>query len=391
MATLKELQEVINASGIEETIARGIMERIAAGIPELTDFSPGSPQVVIGEANAWGSAMSLFYAQRLPEAMEEWIIRGLYGATEKPAQPARASLLLTFSSAAPAGGRTLRAGLGFQSQSGLTFSLTEDYTYPEGAVGDEQSGGGYLYLVPVVCDTPGAAGNVGVGGITTPTSSVPDLLSATNPEPAYGGEDAETYQQLRTRIFRAPVDHLLISQPNYEQAVKDEIGGGQIYVISPQLPDGATADPNWEAGKVRLAIVYPDGTPLSNSPTLKSSLESRSPLAPVEFVEPTIHDINVDVSVTFENTATDAATLDVQLKQAINKYLDPADWEYWGEIPNKVWRSELIAVLQGVYGVIGVTLNQPSSDVDLRPGGWSVDSPYAAPRLGTWTASYTGV
>jgi len=390
MATLKELQETVNATNVEETIAEEIVSRIAQGVPELTDFSPGAPHIVIAEAVAWGSALNLYYAQRIPEAIEEWILRSLFGASELPAQPAQANLVLTFSTPAPSGGRVIPAGTGFKSTSNLSFVTTSDYTFPAGTYGNEMVNGSYLYQVPVVCVTAGAIGNVGAGAINATTQSIVDLVSVTNPEPAYGGVDAETYDQMRTRIFSQPADNVLVSQQDYENVVTQELGGGAVYVISPQLPDSAgTPDPNWQPGKVRLAIIYPDGTPLTASPTLEATLESKSPLAPVEFVAPTIVSVNIDLSVIFDPSIKDQVTIATDVEQAVRGYLDPVNWEYWGQIPNKVWRSEVIAVIQNISGVVSVSLNQPTTDVDLRPLGWTTDSPYAAPQVGTYNATFT--
>lgn len=373
MATLQDL-EALNTDSIEALISQGIMQRISLGLPELTDFSPSAPQVVIGEAVAWGAALLLYYAMRQPEAVEEWVLRQLYGASESPATPATANVVLTFSTPAPPGGRTIPAGTLFTG-GGFTWTSISAYTYPTGALGNEQSGGIYLYQIPLRCVSTGAKTNVATGIINAPQGTIAQLVSVTNPEPAAGGTDIESYADMRLRYLRAPLDTLLVSDYDYERYIQEYLGGGLVYLVTPRLPDGSS-DPSWSPGYVKLAILYPDGTPLSNNPTLRSLLESKSPGGIVSFLAPTVSPVHVSATLNYDAAQTDATTLTNAATAALQAFLRPQGWKYWGQLPNKVWRSDLIATLQALPGVLGVTLTSPSNDVDLS-------LPYAVPRPGT--------
>lgn len=377
--TLKNL----DTEGMEREAARIILERIAQNLPQLTDYSPGSPHVVIAEAVAWAQALGLYHIARLPEILEEYVVRVLYGGQEAPATPSRTTLVLTFSTPAPSSGRTIPPNTAFVGPGGLVFITTAPYTYPAGTYGNETSGGGYVYQVPVVCSSTGAATNVPANTITRPQTAIAGLISVTNPNPATGGRDAETYDEMKARLLKSPPDAKLITQGDYEEFVRYYYGGGRVYVIGPKFPDFATDDPNWLAGYVSLAVLLPDGTPLNDDPILRAILTTNSPMGIPRFVAPTIQTVNISGTV-YYRSSQDLTPIQTEVNAALQNLLSPLSWADWGKWPNTLYPSQIVAAIQGVAGVEGVSLTAPT-------GGIALPTPYSATQLGTVSLTYQGV
>ena len=380
---LYETLKNLDTEGLEVEAARIILEKIAQDLPSLTDYSPGSPHVVIAEAVAWAQALSLYHIARLPEILEEYVVRVLYGGQEAPATPSRTTLVLTFSTPAPSGGRVIPANTAFAGPGGLIFVNPAPYTYPAESYGNEMSGGSYLYQIPVVCTTAGARTNVPANTITRPQTAIPGLVSVTNPLPATGGRDAETYEEMRNRLLRTPPDSKLVTQGDYEEFVRYYYGGGRVYVIGPKFPDFTTNDPNWQAGYVSLAVMLPDGTPLSDDPILKAVLLSVSPMGIPRFVQPTVQTINVSGTIYYSLQA-DLTQVRAQVEQTLRSLLSPLSWGGWGRWPNDLYRSQIEGALHAVEGVVGVNLTSPGVKTSLP-------TPYSAPTLGTISLTYQGV
>lgn len=376
LTTLKNL----NTEGIEADVARIILEKIAQRIPELTDYSPSSPHVVIAEAVAWASALSLYYSLRFPEVVEEYIVRELFGGQERPAIPAQVSVVMRFSTPAPSGGRTIPAGTRLTA-GGVQWVLQADYVYPAGTYGNETSGGSYLYLVPLTCLTPGSRGNIPAN---TPwsgvTPTIPGLQEVFNPLPAIGGKDAETYEELRDRHLKAPVDNKLITPDDYRRFLTQYLGGGRVYVVTPKYPDWQTDDPNWAPGYVTIALILPDGRAFTGDPVLQGLLQIMSPMAIPRFIAPTITTVNVTAQLVSDRSRP-SADLIADGRKALTDLINPLTWPYWGRYPNILYVSQIVAALQSIPGVRGVTVSSPSSNLAL--GGGTSGRPYAAPKLGT--------
>ncbi|BDX35565.1 phage baseplate protein [Thermus phage MN1] len=380
---LYETLKSLDTEGLEVEAARIILEKIAQDLPSLTDYSPGSPHVVIAEAVAWAQALGLYHIARLPEILEEYIVRVLYGGQEAPATPSRTTLVLTFSTPAPSSGRSIAANTAFVGPGGLVFITTAPYNYPAGTYGNETSGGEYVYQVPVVCTTAGAHTNVPANTITRPQTAIPGLVAVTNPHPATGGKDAETYEEMRDRLLRNPPDSKLITQGDYEEFIRYYYGGGRVYVIGPTFPDFATSDPNWQAGYVSLAVILPDGTPLSDDLVLKTVLLSVSPMGIPRFVAPTITTVDVSGTVYYSLSA-DLTKVQEGVNAALQSLISPLTWEGWGRWPNDLYPSQVEAAIHGVDGVVGVSLSSPNAKISLP-------TPYSAPILGTVSLAYEGV
>lgn len=349
-----------NNAGLEEEISQGIVAKIADTMPELTDHSPGSPHVVMAEALAWGSALLLYYVAQQPQLFEDWLLTHLYQIQKRPATNATAGLVLTFSTAAPPGGRTVLAGTKFTG-GGSTWTTLESFTYPESTIGNEtqltQAGTIYNAVLPVNCDLPGSVYNTAANTITQVTQVTPGLISVTNPLPATGGNDLETDAAVRARYFATRSEQdLLVTHLDFERAASTFLGpNSRVQVVTPPPTPGF----------VHLSALYPDGTPLVSHDAMQSELNRRSPMAPIRYVPPLIVDVTVSATVNYDPNATTAAVVQATATSLIRGYVHPTYWPKWGNSVNTLYVSDLIAKLQNLSGVLSVTLTSPAADVPL--------------------------
>jgi uncharacterized phage protein gp47/JayE len=82
----------------------------------------------------------------------------------------------------------------FQTSEGVVFSTDAEILIP---AGDPASTFGTVLASAVV---PGVSGIVAAGTITTPVYTISGIESSDNPAPSYGGEDAETDTEYRSRL-----------------------------------------------------------------------------------------------------------------------------------------------------------------------------------------------
>lgn len=349
-----------NNAGLEEEISQGIIRKIAQGMPELTDHSPGSPHVVMAEGLAWGSSLLLYYVAQQPQLFEEWMLRHLYHTVARPATNAQASLQLAFSTPAPTGGRTVTAGTRFKG-GGSDWTVLESFTFPEGSYGNEthltEVGLVWNFLIPVACNSSGARYNTAANTISTVTQLTSGLVSVTNPAAAYGGKDEESYADMRQRYFNSRIEEdLLVTHIDFEAATSRFLGpNSRVYVVTPPPTPGF----------VHISALYPDGTPLVAHNELQIHLNSRSPMAPVRYVPPAVIGVAVNVTLKYDPNAASPGALQTQANDLIQGFINPVFWPRWGSTENTLYRSELIARLQALSGVLSVTLVSPAADVLL--------------------------
>lgn len=89
-------------------------------------------------------------------------------------------------------GVAIPEGSAFGTDDGVAFRTVSDVVFPQGSLGP--------YMVVASAERTGPGGNVAAGTITRVLSALPDTtVTVTNPEPAAGGTDAETDDELRAR------------------------------------------------------------------------------------------------------------------------------------------------------------------------------------------------
>jgi hypothetical protein len=228
----------------------------------LNDFSAGNPLAVLLEGQAFSQGEFLFWANQLPnKILIEWIGPFL-GAMRRLGTPAIALVKLSIS---PRNSDLLvPAGSVFTSNSRLSGGQSFEYvssfnvTIPAGKTEVE---------ISVYSKYVGNAYNVPANSITSP----PDLGEAsavvTNPEPAVGGSDVETYTQVQERFFSLIRRRNPVSQADWENFFIDLFGIGTLTSVQPNRSSkfgyNYLADYTKPNGQVSFFVLGPNGTELT--------------------------------------------------------------------------------------------------------------------------------
>ena len=230
----------------------------------LNDFSSGNPLAALLEGQAFAQGEFLFYANQLPQSiLIEWLGPFL-GAMRRLGTPAIARLQIAIPPVDTV--TTVPAGTAFITDSDLTggeqftFILDTDVTIAAGesvvfATASSQYVGS-LYNAPANSITGTSAINI-------------NGLTATNPQPASGGSDVETYQEVQERFFTLIRRRNPVSAEDWQNFFIDFYGVGTQTSVQPNRPNQGTYNyltdyllPN---GQVSFFVLGPDGIELNQS------------------------------------------------------------------------------------------------------------------------------
>ena len=162
----------------------------------LNDFSSGNPLAALLEGQVFAQGEFLFWLNQLPQKLLlEWIGPFL-GAMRRLGTASIARLVLTIpASDVPV---TVPSGSTFTTDPNITggevfnFVTAEAHTFPPGET---------VLYVPVYSEFVGTIYNVPANSIVGSSAINVEGLSANNPQPATGGSDVETYQEVQERFF----------------------------------------------------------------------------------------------------------------------------------------------------------------------------------------------
>ena len=230
----------------------------------LNDFSSGNPLAALLEGSAFAYGEFLFWANQLPQSiLIEWLGPFL-GAMRRLGTPAVARLLLTVPPSDVV--TTVPAGTAFTSNANLTGG--ESYTY----ITDQEvtiPAGESQVFATVASQYVGSVYNVAAGTITGASAINVDGLTATNPQPAVGGSDVETYQEVQERFFTLIRRPNPVSAEDWQNFFIDFYGAGTITSVQPNRPNQGTYNyltdylkPN---GQVSFFVLGPDGVELTQT------------------------------------------------------------------------------------------------------------------------------
>lgn len=189
-----------------------MVARIVARTEGLTDVEPGSNLRQIVGAFARGLEIGSFNTAQLLQLFSIYAAQGAdldaraqdylpVGISRSGASRATGtvrwlrSVSTTASVSIPAGTRFARAG----TNPPISYVTTAPGWIPAGgtqSVRTDGPGGD----IPARAETPGTAGNTGIGTTTVTLSTLAGINSVTNPTPFTGGADLETDDQFRARI-----------------------------------------------------------------------------------------------------------------------------------------------------------------------------------------------
>ncbi len=230
----------------------------------LNDFSAGNPLAALLEGQAFAQGEFLFWANQLPQSiLIEWLGPFL-GAMRRLGTPAVARLLATV----PASDSitTIPAGTAFTTDPNLTGG--EVFTFVNDTEVSIPPGESTAY-VTVASQYVGAVYNSPVNSITGVSAVNVDGLTVTNPQPATGGSDVETYQEVQERFFTLIRRRNPVSSEDWQDFFIDFYGIGTQTSVQPNRPNQGTYNyqtdylqPN---GQVSFFVLGPDGVELTQT------------------------------------------------------------------------------------------------------------------------------
>ena len=230
----------------------------------LNDFSAGNPLAALLEGQAFAQGEFLFWANQLPQSiLIEWLGPFL-GAMRRLGTPAVARLTLTVPPSNTV--TTIPAGTAFTTNANLTGG--ESFTFITDAEVSIPAGESVAYTT-VASQYVGAVYNSPANSITGTSAINVNGLTATNVQPASGGSDVETYQEVQERFFTLIRRRNPVSAEDWQDFFTDFYGIGTQTSVQPNRPNQGTYNyvtdylkPN---GQVSFFVLGPDGVELNKS------------------------------------------------------------------------------------------------------------------------------
>ena len=228
----------------------------------LNDFSSGNPLAALLEGQVFAQGELLFWLNQLPDKiLLEWIGPFL-GAMRRLGTAATARLVLTIP---PSNfSVTIPTGSSFTTDPNITGGQTYSYTTIEDHV---FSPGETVLYVPVYSNYVGSIYNVPAKSITGSSAINVNGLTAINPEPATGGSDVETYQEVQERFFTLIRRKNPVSSQDWQDFFIDLYGTGTLTSVKPNR--GSEYSYNYltdyllPTGQTSFFVLGPDGVELT--------------------------------------------------------------------------------------------------------------------------------
>ena len=230
----------------------------------LNDFSSGNPLAALLEGQAFAQGEFLFWANQLPQSiLIEWLGPFL-GAMRRLGTPAVARLAITVPPSNTV--TTIPAGTAFTTDPDLTGGETFTFvTYTDISI----PAGEEIAYATVSSQYVGAVYNSPANSITGTSAINVDGLTVTNPQPATGGSDVETYQEVQERFFTLIRRRNPVSQEDWQDFFTDFYGVGTQTSVQANRPNQGTynyvTDYKKANGQVSFFVLGPDGVELNQS------------------------------------------------------------------------------------------------------------------------------
>jgi uncharacterized phage protein gp47/JayE len=335
---------VIDPRNEEQLADEALLDAFTLSEGRLNDTTDHNPLAVFARTLSRLGSEILWYANKLPRALAVAYLR-LAGVERSLGQKARVNLTFTLTGAVTST-YTIPAGFEVRPDSTLFVVSGVDLVFTTLSplvITPGNSSGSVL----AECNQTGQFGNVPAGVLTQFSIPYANLAEVRNLEPAYGGSDAETLNQVESRALNAIRRRdTLIVQGDYEQAASDLLGGNGRAIAVPLV--GADGQ-QYQLGSVHVFGVKGDGTLPTESECndVQGRLAALVPLgtsvyfSPVELIQLDVRVIaqfydGYDTNVVFEN-----------MLQALKNFLNPATYAE----TDYVSISDLEFVLRNVLGV----------------------------------------
>jgi len=298
-----------------DDIVRAIQTRmfIESG-GNLNDFTPASPLSAISEGQGFAQAELLYYLNTLPEAVTVQWLRSL-GIQRK--MGSRAVVDVTFYRV-PGYSRpvSVPGGTRIFARGGQVFTTL-----------DQVSITGDSFTVTAQSERWGEVYNVPEGSITRLEKNFLGLDFITNLEPAFGGTDLESIDQMKIRAFELLGRRNLVSREDFRSEVRAVAPEASIVEVMPY--EERFRDDVGNNRGIFIIAGGEDGSPLTTAAqsVLLTSLRDRTPLDVKIFLSPpTILPIEVSVTISWNprETATFTDTLASQVNSVLQDIFTPS-------------------------------------------------------------------
>jgi len=230
----------------------------------LNDFSAGNPLAALLEGQVFAQGEFLFWANQLPQSiLIEWLGPFL-GAMRRLGTPSVARLTVTVPPSDTV--TVIPSGTIFTTDPNLTagelynFVTDTEVSIPPGDT---------VTYVTVASQYVGSIYNAPANSITGTSAINVNGLTVTNTQPAQGGSDVETYQEVQERFFTLIRRRNPVSAEDWQDFFTDFYGVGTQTSVQPNRPNQGTYNyvtdylkPN---GQVSFFVLGPGGVELDKS------------------------------------------------------------------------------------------------------------------------------
>lgn len=301
----------------------------------LNDFTPASPLAAISEGQAFAQAELLYYLNNLPEAFSLQWLRQL-GIQRKLGSK---SIVDVSFYKVPGFQRVLivPSGTRLFADGGQEFITLEEVRITEGE---------FSAIVTCQSDRWGSTYNVGVGQINKIEKNFAGLEFLRNEQPASGGSDIETIDQMKQRAFEVLTRRNLTTGLDFENEVRTLVPTADIVKVLTY--EERNEINSLFSGNVMVCVGDENGKELSNANLsfLIDSIKSRVTIGTnVSFIPPDIIPLDVVVEVYYDPLITTVGTdvLSNQIFQELSNYLNPSNIQLGSEISYQ----DIVRVLYG--------------------------------------------
>jgi len=230
----------------------------------LNDFSAGNPLAALIEGQVFAQGEFLFWADQLPQKiLTEWVGPFL-GAMRRLGTAAVARLVISVNPANTA--TTIPSGTFFTTDPNLTGGEAYSFfTYTDILIPAGES----IAYAPVYSQYVGSVYNVPAFSITGASAINVTGLTVVNPQPATGGSDVETFQEVQERFFTLIRRKNPVSEQDWQDFFIDFYGVGTLTSVQPNR--SAKGAHNYltnyllPTGQVSFFVLGPDGVELTQT------------------------------------------------------------------------------------------------------------------------------
>lgn len=319
--------------------------------PELTNANPSAPHTVILEAIAWALAQQANRFNQVPQ--QNFIaFANLFGIERRAATAAET--IIQFTVTAPLNTNvTIPLGTQISDADGkyvfeTTTAITILYGTPTGNVTARRTIVGHTLLVPDI--------------LTTLVDSVAYVDSVTNPNAVDSGTELESIESTLNRVKRYQRrGERIVSTKDLEEAILEEaLDGNGVVRAFPFIVNGEFLDIKQTVGHTTVIVMTKTGENIDSLMMAKIGglLDQAVGNQFIYVVNPTFIEFNVSVNVKL-NTGSPQGTVLTTIENNLRQFYAPSR-EQFGRA---IYRSEIIAVIEGTTGVDRIEAANPLNEI----------------------------